>query len=155
MLTDWFMQLFGSRSSNLYVGIWCSFSMESMKTQPDDLSTTGPFGIILCCSELCERWLCSWPSRRELRNLATGVSEGPLSVLQHTFQHRSWLEFWITAFQLARREWGPSSKNPVCLGLLSSGCRARKSCFLTMPSLLSWGWLLCSVYFSGDFVLSF
>lgn len=76
--------------------------------------------------------------------------EGPLSVLQHTFQPRSWLEFWITAFQLARREWVPSSKNPVCLELLSSGCRARKSCFLNVPSLLSWGWFLYSVYCSGD-----
>lgn len=81
--------------------------------------------------------------------------EGPLSVLQHTFQPRSWLEFWITAFQLARREWVPSSKNPVCLERLSSGCRARKSCFLNVPSLLSWGWFLYSVHCSGEFYAIF
>lgn len=59
-----------------------------------------------------------------------GVSKGPLSVLQHTFQYQIGLESRCTEYQPFnwRREWVLPPKNPACLECLSSrGTRPESS----------------------------
>lgn len=118
-----------------------------------------PFGIILVFLWAVWQAVCSWPLHRKHRN-SLGVSKGPLSVLQHTFQYQNGLKSWRTEYQPfnQRREWVLSPKNPACLECLSSqGTRPESTVSSICQAFLVGGdfWKLTSVYFSGDFMVFF